>query len=172
MAMNDFSISHGSWKKGALAAVGGVIKYVVVPILIVLGMITVMERAGVEELIESLGLRSLVMQVAILGEVVAALSFFRGFYPKGSLSRMTFGVISMAAAGVWLWTIVKGGDIALTSGSWTWGSGTRASCCCSSLQWHCAEDTMLQRCSHIARSGLTRCSQHELEHRAYGDGAF
>jgi sterol desaturase/sphingolipid hydroxylase (fatty acid hydroxylase superfamily) len=29
---------------------------------------------------------------------------------------MTFGVISMAAAGVWLWTIVKGGDIALTSG--------------------------------------------------------
>jgi|LSQX01.2.fsa_nt_gb hypothetical protein len=116
MAMNDFSISHGSWKKGALAAVGGVIKYVVVPILIVLGMITVMERAGVEELIESLGLRSLVMQVAILGEVVAALSFFRGFYPKGSLSRMTFGVISMAAAGVWLWTIVKGGDIALTSG--------------------------------------------------------
>jgi len=116
MAMNDFSISHGSWKKGALAAVGGVIKYVVVPILIVLGMITVMERAGVEELIESLGLRSLVMQVAILGGVVAALSFFRGFYPKGSLSRMTFGVISMAAAGVWLWTIVKGGDIALTSG--------------------------------------------------------
>ena len=58
--------------------------------------------------------------VAALGMVVAALSFFRGFYPQGSMSRMAFGVASMAAAGVWLWTFAKGGSILLEGATWNW----------------------------------------------------
>jgi hypothetical protein len=111
--MNEFSIHHGKWSKGLLAAAGALVKYVAVPILLLFILTGLLESAGGEEFVQQLALPELTTLVALLGAIVAALTFFRGFYPMGSLSRMAFGVASMAAAGVWLWTFTKGGSIAL-----------------------------------------------------------
>ena len=119
--MNEFSIHHGRWSKGLLAAVGGLVKYVAVPVLLLFILTALLESAGGEEFVQQLALPELTTLVALLGTIVAALSFFRGFYPKGSMSRMAFGVASMAAAGVWLWTFAKGGSIALEGGDMALG---------------------------------------------------
>lgn len=114
--MNEFSLRHGRWGKGMLAAVGGLVKYVAVPLLLLFILSDLLETAGGEEFVQQLALPELTMSVAVLGIAVAALSFFRGFYPQGSMSRMAFGVGSMAAAGVWLWMFAKGGTIVLEGG--------------------------------------------------------
>ena len=114
--MSEFSIRHGKWSKGILAAAGALVKYVVVPVLLLLSVTSLLDGAGGEEFVSQLALPELTTMVAALGMVVAALSFFRGFYPQGSMSRMAFGVASMAAAGVWLWTFAKGGSILLEGG--------------------------------------------------------
>jgi hypothetical protein len=119
--LNEFSFSLGKLSKGLVAAAGGLIKYVAVPLVIIYGVIALLESAGGGEFAESLGLNGLMTWVAVLGIAIAALSFFRGFYPKGSRSRMIFGVASMAAAGAWLWVLAKGGDIALAGGDITLG---------------------------------------------------
>ena len=77
------------------------------------GISALLESSGGQEFVQQLSLPDLTIWVTVLGVVVAALSFLRGFYPKGSMSRMTFGVASMAAAGVWLWIFAKGGRIVL-----------------------------------------------------------
>lgn len=119
--MNEFSFSLGKLGKGALAAVGGLIKYVAVPALIIYGAIALLESAGGAEFSAMLGLDRLLVGVAVLGIVVSVLSFFRGFYPKGSRSRMVFGVASMAAAAAWLWVLAKGGRIVLEGDDMTLG---------------------------------------------------
>jgi hypothetical protein len=49
----------------------------------------------------------------LIGIPIAILSFFRGFYPKGSISRFTFGAIVVVLACLWIWSVTRGGALAL-----------------------------------------------------------
>ncbi len=44
---------------------------------------------------------------------ITILSFFRGFYPKGSISRFTFGAIITVLICLWIWMVTMGGNLIL-----------------------------------------------------------
>lgn len=111
--MNEFALRLGRPSRGILAAAGAAVKFLVVPLLLIYALITLLKEAGGEEYVGVLGLDALVQTVVVLGIAITALSFFRGFYPKGSLSRMAFGLAAMAATGAWVWVIARGGELVL-----------------------------------------------------------
>lgn len=112
--MNEFALRHGRVGRGVLAAAGAAVKFIVLPLLLVLGTAVLLVEAVREEDIVLLGLDALVPTIVVLGTVIAGLSFFIGFYPRGSLSRLAFGLATAVAAGAWVWTVTRGGRLELT----------------------------------------------------------
>ncbi|NLI74483.1 MAG: hypothetical protein GX369_06920 [Euryarchaeota archaeon] len=111
--MNDFSLRRGKFFKGIYAAMGSLITYIAIPLFAIFALMSLLISSGGEDLVQQLNLENIAMWITILGVIIVIISFFRGFYPKGSMSRMTFGIISMAIVGIWLWILSKGGNISL-----------------------------------------------------------
>ena len=86
--MEDFKFKHGTMVKGIVATTITAVLLIVVPVVLalILRSKTSTPALGSE-------LLSLVQLIVLLGIPVAAASFFRGFYKKGGLARMTFGVV-------------------------------------------------------------------------------
>ncbi|MCE5260732.1 MAG: hypothetical protein LLG21_01980 [Euryarchaeota archaeon] len=91
MSGGEFSWKNASAGRGALSAVKGALKYLVVPlVLVTLGIAVVTNEDGPQAIADILGeMRSIVL---VLGAVLTVLSFFHGAYPKGTYSRLTFGL--------------------------------------------------------------------------------
>ncbi|HPD09090.1 MAG TPA: hypothetical protein PKZ73_04690, partial [Methanomassiliicoccales archaeon] len=91
MNAGEFSWRNATKGKGALAAVKGALKYLVVPLfLVMLGLAVVTNEDGPQAIADILvEMRSIVL---VLGVVLTVLSFFHGAYPKGTYSRLTFGL--------------------------------------------------------------------------------
>lgn len=89
------------------------VKYLVVPILLIVGISTLLAQAGGDELAEQIGVDRVMDYLIVLGVPITVLSFFRGFYPKGSRSRMTFGVLVAGLICVWIWLILMGGNLSV-----------------------------------------------------------
>ncbi|MBI0584229.1 MAG: hypothetical protein ISF22_08395 [Methanomassiliicoccus sp.] len=113
--MNEFSLKGGSVGRGVAASVLAGIKYLLVPILVITIFSAVLAQAEVEniDLEGQLDLGRIMDFVIYLGTPIVVLSFFRGYYPKGSVSRFTFGVAAAALACVWIWLVMMGGNLAL-----------------------------------------------------------
>lgn len=108
--MGDFALENGKVSKGIIGAVLAAVKYLVIPVLIVsLILATLSDFAEgylpLEEL-ETIRLSLIVFAIPVI-----ALAFFVGFYPKGSYSRMTFGIIYVASICIWIWLATLGGKI-------------------------------------------------------------
>ncbi len=95
--MEDFKLKYGTVNKGIVAASIAAILLIVVPTVIALIL-----RSRIST--PSLGpeLLSLIQLIVLLGIPVAAASFFRGYYRKGSLARMTFGLVETGLVLVYL----------------------------------------------------------------------
>jgi membrane protease YdiL (CAAX protease family) len=111
--MSEFALGEGSLGRGIGSAVVAAVKYLAVPILLIVGFTTLVAEAGVDELAGQLGIDRITTYLLVLGIPITALSFFRGYYPKGSRSRMTFGVLVAALVCVWIWVILMGGNLSL-----------------------------------------------------------
>lgn len=110
--MNEFALEEGEVSKGIIGGVLGVIKYLVIPLAIMYVVTSFI--SGVGEDIPVQDKLDLVMNAVILvGIPITVLSFFTGFYPKGSYSRMTFGLITVLAIGVWIWMVTLGGNLTI-----------------------------------------------------------
>jgi len=106
----------GRWATGVLAAIGGAVKYLVLPLALIFGLAAVAGSIGGESAENILNTDEMVLPIIVLGVAVTTLCFFRGFFPRGSLSRMSFGVGSMAVAGIWVWVLTRGGQLTVDIG--------------------------------------------------------
>jgi hypothetical protein len=111
--MSEFDTKYGSWGKGTIAAVLAGLKYLIVPLLLLIFISSLIVEAGGQQIVDQLGLNDLMIWIAVVGIPITIVSFFRGFYPKGSKSRLTFGAISVALVCIWIWMVTRGGNIAL-----------------------------------------------------------
>ncbi|MDH7509213.1 MAG: hypothetical protein QHH00_07445 [Methanomassiliicoccales archaeon] len=106
--MSDFSLDKGKTWKGVLASIGAAAKYVIAPIIII--------KVIASFIGEYIGdyLEAARNAVLIIGIPLIVISFFKGFYPKGSQSRLIFAVVATALVCLWIWFIFKGGVFEIT----------------------------------------------------------
>jgi hypothetical protein len=108
--MGDFALENGKVNKGIIGAILAAVKYLVIPVLIV-SIILAMLSDFAEGYIPLEELEAIRLSLIVFALPVIALAFFVGFYPKGSYSRMTFGIIYVASICLWLWLAAQGGKI-------------------------------------------------------------
>jgi hypothetical protein len=114
--MNEFSLKDGRIRGGLFSAIGATLKYIVIPIIIFTVITGVL--SAVSEFNENLGVKmvnDMRNMALILGLPIVFLSFFRGYYPKGSYSRLTFAIATMIMICVWIWFMMRGGKFELSA---------------------------------------------------------
>jgi hypothetical protein len=86
--MEDFKFKYGTMGKGIVAASIAVVLLIVIPVILFLILNRIISDLSIRSV-----LGDLIVLVVLLGIPVAATSFLRGFYKKGSLARMIFGLV-------------------------------------------------------------------------------
>jgi bacteriorhodopsin len=113
--MNEFSIYLGNAGKGIVSSVLAASKYILAPIFVLTALATFLSQMeGASMITGQIDLARLKDNVLVLGTLIALLAFFRGFYPRGSLSRCVFGVAVSLLVCIWIWVIAMGGNMTLT----------------------------------------------------------
>lgn len=114
--MSEFSLKDGKIRGGLFSAIGASLKYIVVPIIIFSVITGVL--SAVSQFNENLGVKmvnDMRNMALILGLPIVFLSFFRGYYPKGSYSRLTFAIATTMMICVWIWFVMRGGMFQLSA---------------------------------------------------------
>jgi hypothetical protein len=114
--MSEFSLMDGKIRGGLFSAIGATLKYIVIPVIIFTVITSVL--SAVSQFNENLGLKmvnDMRNMALILGLPIVFLSFFRGYYPKGSYSRLTFAIATTMMVCVWLWFVMRGGEFQLSA---------------------------------------------------------
>jgi hypothetical protein len=111
--MSEFSFAEGNVGKGIVAAVVSGIKYLLLPLILLIGASSLLVQAGGQGMARQIGLEEAINAVVIIGTPIVVLSFFRGYYPRGSISRFTFGAIVVALICLWIWFVTRGGALTL-----------------------------------------------------------
>lgn len=111
--MGEFAKENGKVGKGVLSAIIAGVKYLVLPVLIVSIIISLMSGIS-EDAFPLDNFETIRTYMIIFALPIIAIAFFVGFYPKGSYSRMTFGIAYTALICVWLWVALRGGKIDIT----------------------------------------------------------
>ena len=105
------------------------LEYVIVPLLIIIVLGAVIQST--QGLIEGMtgtaganasglfGLGSATLDrlstlLLFIGLPIAVISFFKGFYPKGSVSRLTFALIIVALICAWIYIAALGGHLTVS----------------------------------------------------------
>jgi hypothetical protein len=101
---HDFRIRYGRMTKGIRMSRGALLRFVVLPIVILIVTRALISSVGntiTDQLSDTLG--ATVTVLFLVGIPIVVMSFFKGFYPKGSWSRMTFSVVIVALLDLWVW---------------------------------------------------------------------
>jgi hypothetical protein len=111
----DVNAGEFDWKyanpgKGAISAVVHALKYLVLPLAMVMVWLAVLSRAEGPQTIRPL-LQDMQFLVIVFGIVLTVLGFFRGAYPKGSYSRLTFALTIAVLAIVYAFSLLLGGRV-------------------------------------------------------------
>jgi len=107
--MSEFAWREGKVSKGIIGAALGAIKFLVVPLAIIYVIISM--TSGIEDLPIQEKLEQVRNAVILVGIPLIGLGFFTDFYPKGSYSRMTFGIVMVAVTCVWIWLVTLRGEL-------------------------------------------------------------
>lgn len=110
MNLGEFDRRYFVARGGAVSAVGCALKYLVAPLMLMMVTMDVLERSdGPAEISNILTeLRTLVL---VFGTSLTVLGFFRGSYPKGSYSRLTFGSTISVLAIAYVYSLLLGGRV-------------------------------------------------------------
>ncbi len=126
---HDFRPRYGRFLAGMTEASKALIKFVIFPLIFIaiLGAVIQSTQGAVEGLIGQAGgnadglfglgsatLERLSTLLLLIGLPIAVLSFFKGFYPKGSVSRLTFALVIVALICIWIFYAALGGHINAT----------------------------------------------------------
>lgn len=110
----EFSLKGGNVNAGIYSAVGGGIKYMIAPLFFLIIVSGLLAQVGQTSLLDNLGLGEMRFWILVTGIPITILCFFRGFYQKGSISRMLFALGVTAFICIWIWKVTRGGNIALS----------------------------------------------------------
>jgi len=89
--VGEFSWKHANLNKGIVSAALHGVKYLVLPLVLIMFASTALSNFDAPRAIETM-LLEIQTLVLIFGTVLLVLGFFKGAYPKGSYSRLTFGM--------------------------------------------------------------------------------
>lgn len=110
MNAGEFAWKNASPGKGAVSAIVHGLKYLVLPLLLVIsGLFAVARAEGAQEF-EGL-LQELQTLVLIFGLIMIVLGFMKGAYPKGSVPRFTIGLTIAVLAIVYVYSLLLGGRL-------------------------------------------------------------
>ena len=111
-ALQDFRFRYGRLTKGILMARGALLRYVVLPIVTLIVLKAVISTLDTKMTDNLSGLLGTTMTLLFfVGIPIAVLSFFKGFYPKGSFSRMSFSILIVAMLDLWIWFATPAGAV-------------------------------------------------------------
>jgi hypothetical protein len=101
---HDFRFHYGRLTKGILMARSALLRYVIMPVALIIVLKAVISALGSTITDNLSGMLGTTMTfLFFIGIPIAVLSFFKGFYPKGSVSRMTFSIVIIALLDLWIW---------------------------------------------------------------------
>ena len=116
--LQDFRFRYGRLTKGISMARGALLKYVIFPIAVIIVLKAVFSSLDTTMTGSISGLLGSTMTLLFfVGIPIAALSFFKGFYPKGSVSRMSFSIGIVAMLDLWIWYATLQGRFQADMGS-------------------------------------------------------
>jgi hypothetical protein len=123
----DFRPRYGRFLPGMTEADKALLKYVIFPLLFIIllggaiqatqGMLSgLTDRMGGNGLLElgSATLDRLANLLLFIGLPIAVLSFFKGFYPKGSVSRLAFALVIVGLICAWIFVAALGGHVSVS----------------------------------------------------------
>ena len=125
----DFRPRYGRFLAGMTEADKALLKFVIFPLLmiIILGAVIQSTQGMLESMTGRAGgnadglfglgsatLDRLSTLLLFIGLPIAGISFFKGFYPKGSVSRLTFALIIVALICAWIFFAALGGHISVS----------------------------------------------------------
>jgi hypothetical protein len=129
MLWDDFRPRYGHFLSGMAEADKALLQYVIFPLLVIilLGAIIQSTQGFLESMTGTAGantsglfglgsatLDRLGTLLLFIGLPIAVMSFFKGFYPKGSVSRLTFALIVVALVCAWIFFAALGGHISVS----------------------------------------------------------
>jgi hypothetical protein len=109
---HDFRFRYGRLTKGFRMARSSLLRFVIIPVVVVIivrAVIASLDTTLTDDLLGALG--TMMTLLFFVGIPIAALSFFKGFYPKGSVSRMISSIIIVALLDLWIWYATFQGKI-------------------------------------------------------------
>ena len=89
--VGEFSWKNANLNKGIISAALHGVKYLVLPLVLIMFASTALSNFDAPRAIETM-LLEIQTLVLIFGAVLLVLGFFKGAYPKGSYSRLSFGM--------------------------------------------------------------------------------
>jgi hypothetical protein len=113
---HDFRVRYGSLYNGLRLARSTLIGFVIIPLIVIILLKAGLSSLNVEEVDSMLSnLDDIFNYMVMLGVPLAALAFFKGFYPKGSFSRFIPALIMVLITLYWIWVIGLGGRFVFDS---------------------------------------------------------
>ncbi|HNU35743.1 MAG TPA: hypothetical protein PKJ15_04035, partial [Methanomassiliicoccales archaeon] len=107
---------YGSLFNGLKLARSTLIGFVIIPLMVIILMKAGFSSLNVEEVDSMMSnLDDISSFMVMLGVPMAALAFFKGFYPKGSVSRFVPAVTMVLITLYWIWVIGLGGKFVFDS---------------------------------------------------------
>ncbi|MCG7843800.1 MAG: hypothetical protein MIO90_00025 [Methanomassiliicoccales archaeon] len=110
MNVGEFAWKNVDRRKGSISAVWHGLKFLVLPMVLVLFGLFAVAQADSAEKFEGL-LQEMQMLVLIFGIALIVLGFFKGGYPKGSYSRLTLGMTVAVLAIVYVFSLLLDGRL-------------------------------------------------------------
>ena len=113
--MNEFSLKEGRLRGGILSAIGAAFGYLVVPVIlfsfVYMALTQLASGADVSGLSTIEEMRNAAL---LLGLPIVVLVFFRGYYFKGTYSRLVFALVTTAFVAVWIWFVLHEGKFMIS----------------------------------------------------------
>jgi ABC-type multidrug transport system fused ATPase/permease subunit len=110
--MNEFKLELGSMKRALWSAVLAVVQFIVVPLILTILISSVLNgfsSPSVKHLGHLIGDYS--FYIIVLGAILAVLAALKGYYPKGSISRLTFDLALVPFYLLLVWSFDMGGSM-------------------------------------------------------------
>lgn len=103
---HDLRLRYGSLYNGLKLGRSTLIGFVVIPLIVLILMKAGLSSLNVEEVDSMLSnLDTISAYMVLLGVPMAVLAFFKGFYPKGSLSRFVPALAMVLLTLYWIWVL-------------------------------------------------------------------
>lgn len=103
---HDFRPRYGSVSNGIVLSKKSATRFVIIPLILIIILKAGLTSLDVDEIDAFISSLDDIINVTLyLGLAITAVSFFKGFYPKGSFSRFLPALIVVLISMYWVWTV-------------------------------------------------------------------